>query len=185
MATKNNIPNEKHGILISKMKKGNYCTKDATKKVINYILRAEGSSKANKSDVLCQGAYGAIDFLGENFIIKQFNQVSSLNPHNRDKNRYIDHQIFAFSDVSEKILEANPDLWRKTCSDMTSILSDEQHQVAYALHKPDSDCKHLHLHFAVNTVDFHTGNKRQENWQQTAKHQEKLNAYLEDNLSVD
>lgn len=182
MNTKDNYNHRKHGILNPKMKSGRYCTKSATPNLIRYISRGKGSSKASQNDLLCFGAYGAIDFLGVNAITKQFNQVSSLNTRNASKNRYIDHEIFSFSEATEKVLLHNPQIWRKTCSDMASILSDGQHQVAYALHMPDGESQHLHVHFAVNTVNFTTGLKRQENRHRTGEHQKKLNSYLEDNL---
>ena len=171
-----------HGILICKMEEGKYRTKTAIPNLIRYVLRSEGSSKAGKSDVLCSGAYGAIDFLGERLIIKQFNQVSSLNTRNAEIKRYIDHQIFEFSEITEQILQQNPQMQKEICSDMTSILSDDQYQIVYALHTPDEDSKHLHVHFAVNTVSFTTALKRQEYWHNTDVHLEKMDAYLEKKL---
>ena len=182
MVARKNSSVGKNGILISLMGHDNYCTKNSTKRVVKYILRSDKSSKAGKNDVLYHGTYGAIDFLGENFIVKQFDEISTLNTYNGKVKRYIDHQIFSFSEESEKIIEANPNIWKDLCSDMTLILSDEQYQTVYALHAPDEDCDHLHIHFGINTVNFCTGKKRQENWQRNKKHLEQLDTYLENIL---
>lgn len=40
-------------------------------------------------------------------------------------------------------------------------------QVLYGVHSPSEEDAHLHIHFAINTVSFETGNKRRENISQT------------------
>mgnify|MGYP001084445227 CR=1 FL=1 len=52
---------------------------------------------------------------------------------------------------------------------------DDGFQVYYGVHRPDGTEKHLHMHFAVNTVNFKTGKKRHENKTATKKRQERLN----------
>lgn len=135
-----------------------------------------------KSDVLCSGAYGAIDFLGEESIIQQFEQISKLNTRKNKRNRYIDHQILSLPAYAESALKNHPELIDKTCFNLAVILSDEEYQVAYALHEPDEENKHYHMHFAVNTVNFRTGLKRQESYQKNAEHEKKMLAYMKRNL---
>lgn len=60
-------------------------------------------------------------------------------------------------------------------------------QVYYGVHKPDKTERHIHVHFAVNTVNFRTGKKRHENKLETKKRQDRLNkmilAEINDNIS--
>lgn len=168
--------------LFSKMGKNKYNTKDAPENVIKYILRSEGSSKERADDVLCSGAYGAIDFLGEETTIQQFEKTSKLNTRKNKKNRYIDHQVLSLPPYAESALKNHPELIHKTCSNLAVILSDEEYQVVYALHEPDENNKHYHMHFAVNTVNFRTGLKRQESYQKNAEHEKKMLAYMKRNL---
>ncbi len=171
----------RNGILISCMGKGKYQNLDSAESVIKYILRSPGSSKAGKNDVIYHSAYGATD-LDVNMTIHQFEQISAFNTRKTKKKRYIDHQIFSFNHNSEKRIKRHPELIPEMCSNMAEILSDENYQVVYALHEPDTETNYYHIHFAVNTVSFADALKRQENYINTKKHQQELDDYLEDFL---
>lgn len=53
-------------------------------------------------------------------------------------------------------------------------------QVVYGIHKPSGKDTHLHIHFALNTVNFDTGNKRRENRRQTKKREERFREITND-----
>ena len=57
---------------------------------------------------------------------------------------------------------------------MAQDFYDDGFQVYYGVHRPDETEKHLHVHFAVNTVNFKAGKKRHENKTATKKRQERL-----------
>ena len=47
-------------------------------------------------------------------------------------------------------------------------------QIVYGIHKPSEKDAHLHIHFALNTVNFDNGNKRRENRRQTKEREERF-----------
>jgi len=183
-----NAKNEKTGILLNLAKKGHYMNEDAAKKLIKYIARGEGSSKEGERDVLCTGAYGAVDFLGEDFTIRQFEDIQHCYTRAGKKFRYADHEIFNFSTDASRILVENPQILPDLAREMAEILSDGQYQVFYGIHKAEKEnpgnnifedgkehpTQNLHIHFAVNTVNFHTIKKRQETMAATTKHEKQL-----------
>lgn len=185
------------GILINRAKKGHYTNEDAPRKLIKYIARAAGSSKAGREDVLCTGAYGAIDFLGEELTIRQFEDIQHCYHRAGKISRYADHEIFSFSPNASRILKENPEILPKLANEMAAALSDGQYQVFYGIHTgagadistaspintkkcQDSD---LHIHFAVNTVNFQTLKKPQETMTATREHEKRLQKIVEMKLT--
>lgn len=197
MSNLKNKRNYETGILINHARKGHYTNENALSKLVKYIARAEGSSKAGKEDVLCTGAYGAVNFLGEELAIQQFEDIQHCYHRAGKISRYADHEIFSFSPNAERILKKNPEILPKLADEMAAVLSDGQYQVFYGIHTgagTDKDtsalsetekCQdgHLHIHFAVNTVNFQTLNKRQETKAATREHEKQLQELVEKNLS--
>jgi len=56
-------------------------------------------------------------------------------------------------------------------------------QVYYGVHKPDKTETHIHVHFAVNTVNFRTGKKRHENMGDTKRRQDRLGQIILEELN--
>ena len=184
----------KMGILTNHAGKGHYTNEDALRKLIRYIARSEGSSKAGKEDVLCTGAYGAVDFLGEAFAIRQFEDIQHCYRRAGKISRYADHEIFSFSPNAGRKLKENPEILPALADKMAAVLSDGQYQVFYGIHtetgtdtssSPDTQkCQpqNLHIHFAVNTVNFQTLNKRQETITATRDHERQLQELVRKNI---
>lgn len=185
------------GILTNHAGKGHYTNKDAIRKLVKYIARAEGSSKAGKGDVLCTGSYGAVDFLGEEFTVRKFEDIQHCYHKAGKVSRYADHEIFSFPPNASRILKENPKILSKLADEMAAVLSDGQYQVFYGIHTgtgADKDnstlsdtekCQdsNLHIHFAVNTVNFQTLNKRQETMTATRAHEKQLQKIVEMKLT--
>lgn len=185
------------GILTNHAGKGHYTNKDAIRKLVKYIARAEGSSKAGKGDVLCTGSYGAVDFLGEEFTVRKFEDIQHCYTRAGKVARYADHEIFTFSPNASRILKKNPGILPELADEMAAVLSDGQYQVFYGIHTGEeadngtpisSDTEkcqdsNLHIHFAVNTVNFRTLNKRQETMTATRAHEKQLQKIVEMKLT--
>lgn len=144
---------------------------DAVDNVIKYISRENGDPR---EDLICQGTLGAVDFKGTDTIIQQFKCVQELHTRKGKFGRYIDHEIYSFSNAEIQAFEENnipPDV---VARNMAMDIFQEGFQVHYGVHKPDAKNKHTHIHFAVNTVNFDTGNKRHENKKSTNERKQRL-----------
>lgn len=162
-------------LLINKSGNGHYTAQASIEYVIRYIARENGSTE---DDLICHGAFGATDMTDINTTIRQFECTQLLHNRHGDFGRYIDHEVYSFSQKEEKsICENNihlEDLARK----MAYEFYRDGFQVYYGVHK--SDNKNLHIHFATNTVNFRTGKKRHENITETKKRQDRLKQIIAD-----
>lgn len=154
------------GLLINKAGEGRYLNQDAPGKVIHYITRTR-KDETRAEDVIAWGARGASEYKGADGLIEEFKAVQKLHTRRGNFGRYIDHEIYSFSDLEQQeMIQYGVDIDR-----LARILANEFYcegtQVVYAVHRPDKEDDHLHVHYAVNTVNFYTGNKRRENKNQT------------------
>lgn len=161
------------GLLINKAGKGRYLNQDAPEKVIHYITRTR-KDETRARDVIAWGARGASEYKGSDGMIEEFKAVQKLHTRRGNFGRYIDHEIYSFSDLEQReILQYGVDIDR-----LARILAYEFYcegtQVIYAVHRPDEWDDHMHVHCAVNTVNFHTGNKRRENKTQTKEKEKRM-----------
>jgi hypothetical protein len=176
---KNKSPQKE--LLINNSGMNKYSKPKAVNKLLRYIARENDHS--NKDDLICKGALGATDFTDIETTIKQFECVQLLHTRRGDFGRYIDHEIYSFSDDEEALIEKNhvsiEELARKIAFDFYR----DGYQVYYGVHKKDETDSHLHIHFAINTVNFKTGNKRHENKTETRKRQQRLAQIVTDAIS--
>lgn len=171
MTKTTNIP-QTGGLLINYAGKGNYHNQTAVEYVIKYIARENGKPK---SDLICCGAMGATVFTDTDTTIQQFKCVQLLHKRKGNFGRYIDHEIYSFSEEEEnKISQGNISL-ENIAKKMAQDFYADGFQVYYGVHKPDKTETHIHVHFAVNTVNFRTGKKRHENMGDTKRRQDRLN----------
>ena len=153
------------GELLNKSGKGRYTNYDAPEKLIRYVTRTNGK---NNADLIAWGGLGVTEFLGIEKIIDQFYSVQII--HNRKGNfgRYVDHDVYSFSIEEENFINANKldvdKIARKMAYD---FYERDKCQVVYGIHRSSKTDKHMHIHFAINTVNYITGKKRRENTRQT------------------
>ena len=152
-------------IVFNNAGKGNYTNESDIENVIRYVVR---QNKTPKEDLVGWGGLGVTEFYGVETVVRQFKSVQKMHTRSGNFGRYIDHETFSLSPEDEQTLcKANADvdaLARKMAYDFY----DRDHcQVIYAIHRPKNPEKHLHFHFAINTVNFVNGNKRRENISQT------------------
>ena len=159
------------GLLINYAGKNNYHNQTAVEYVIKYIARENGKSK---DDLICCGAMGATYFTNIDMTVREFQCVQLLYNRRGSFGRYIDHEIYSFSEEEEsKISQGNISL-ENIAKKMAQDFYADGFQVYYGVHKPDKTETHIHVHFAVNTVNFRTGKKRHENMGDTQRRQDRL-----------
>ncbi len=170
---------DSHEILINKAGHSRYDKPDSVENLIRYISRKNGKSQ---NDLLCCGAFGATDFTDINTTIKQFKCVQMLHTRKGNFGRYIDHEIYSFSTDEEKAIIENNISVEKLAEKMALDFYKEGFQVYYGVHNKDHGNNSLHVHFAINTVNFQTGNKRREYKSATKDREQRLRRIVDEAL---
>lgn len=167
-------------ILVNKAGKGRYTNQDAIDKLIKYLTRTNGQSD---SDLVSWGVLGAPEFYGVDTIIDEFQLTQTYHKRKGNFGRYIDHEIFTFLPETEKVIyENNLDI-DKIARDMAYDFLDNDHcQVVYSVHCNPKDDIPLHIHFAINTVNFIDAHKRRESKADNRKRTQRFQKIVEDNI---
>ena len=171
-----------YGTLFNNAGEGNYRNPISINNVIEYITRTNGDSD---EDLITWGAVGAPEFLGVDAIIDEFHLTQKCYKRNGTFGRYVDHEWFSVSPETEKIIcENNLDIDR-IARDMACEIYEHDHcQVVYGVHQSLAKGKHLHVHFAINTVNFKDGNKRRESMAETRERSLRFNKIVEKHLEM-
>ena len=159
------------GILLNKAGKSRYANLDVTEKLIHYIAREKQDAP---DDLLLCGVMGATTFPDLDTTIHQFECAHLLHDRRGVFGRYIDHEIYSFSPSGEAAFRQKKEVLPELAKKMATDFYQEGFQVYYGVHRGDKDNPHLHIHFAVNTVNFRTGKKRHEGKKETASRQQRL-----------
>lgn len=168
------------GIYLNKDNRGAYCNPDAPEKLIRYVTRASGE---RKQELVSWGGAGVLEYSVES-VIDQF--YFSQKAHTRRGNfgRYINHALFCFSPKGEYAIAKNNMDVDQIARQMARDIFEQDHcQVVYGIHNPDKTEPHLHIHFAINAVNYCTGNKRRENMTQTYNRNIRFNKIISDIIS--
>ena len=162
----------------NKSGKGRYKNHDAPEKLIRYVTRTNGE---DDSDLIAWGGLGVAEFLGIQKIINQFYYVQKIHTRKGKFGRYADQDVYSFSTEEENFINENKldvdEIARKMAYD---IYNNDNCQVVYGIHRPSEKDKHMHIHFAINTVNYTNGNKRRENKRQTAERSNRFQQIVED-----
>lgn len=170
---------DSHEILINKAGCSRYDKPDSIENLIRYISRENGKPK---NDLVCCGTLGATDFTDIDTTISQFQCVQMLHTRKGNFGRYIDHEIYSFSADEEKAIIQHNISVEKLAEKMALDFYSDGFQVYYGVHKKDHGTNGLHIHFAVNTVNFHTGNKRREYISDTNKREQRLRRLVDEEI---
>ena len=128
---------------------GYFKNKNATENLIRYVTRTRpGESRLN--ELMLYGVLGAADYAPIEVVINQFITVQYLYP--REVCRHMYHFVYCPEDIELKFLYQNPSLAARIALDQASFFYNLGHQIVYAIH--DDPEKRLHIHYAVNAVNF-------------------------------
>lgn len=166
-------------LLISKSGHENYQNPDCVEKLLRYITRENGQSK---EDLVCSGALGATDFTDITSTIQQFEFIQDYYKHHESFGRYMDHEIFTFTPEDEHILNNLPDFTATLARKLASDFYADGYQVYYGIHKKNCNEPKMHIHFAINTVNFRTYKKRHSYHSATKEREKRLNQIMNDSL---
>lgn len=133
------------------IRSGYFTNADAVKFLISYITRSRPDE--NRADeLLFWGALGA-DECNVAQTIAQFEYVQNNIRTSTCRKMY--HFVYAPDDDELRLLCHNISLIHKITIAQAQVFYNWGHQVAYAVHMNEA-CR-LHIHYAVNAVNFMTG----------------------------
>ncbi|MDE6943930.1 MAG: relaxase/mobilization nuclease domain-containing protein [Lachnospiraceae bacterium] len=168
------------GTLFNKDGCRKYFNSDAPEKLIRYITRTNGK---DTQDLIAWGGAGVLEYSVES-VIDQFYFAQEAHTRRGNFGRYMSHELFSFTDEGEyDILKSGTDINLIARQMARDIFEQDHCQVIYGIHAPDRDESHLHIHFAINTVNYCTGHKRHENMSQTHNRSERFNKIISDIIS--
>ena len=163
--------------LINCAGKGHYTNLDAPEKLLRYANRTNGQSNY---DLITWGGLGILEFLDMITNIDLFEHVQRKRSRKGNFGRYMDHEIYSFSDESEaSIKKYNVDVDKLARKMAYDFYNTDNCQVIYAVHKPSEKDTHMHIHFVINTVNFVNCNKRRENMRQTKEREARFREMTE------
>lgn len=169
------------GILINRAGKNCYTNPEATERLVKYVTRENGRSA---EDLIVWGGIGVAEYQGVDMVIRQMADVQKLHKRRGDFGRYMDHEIYSFSSAEERaVRERNMDIDRIARKMAYDFYENDNCQVVYGVHFQDKEEKHLHIHFAINTVNYKTGKKRRENKRQTKERECRFQKIVQDEIT--
>lgn len=154
------------GILINRARKGRYCCEEDIKNVILYAVR-QREFETRADELVSWGAFGLPEWESVEGIIDTFRFPQRCYQRKGAFGRYLDHEVYDFSPFEEETIEHYGVDIDTIGRAMAKNVYKDGYQVLYAVHRK-SDQESSHVHLIINTVNFKTGNKRQENKKATA-----------------
>lgn len=161
----------------------NYKNIQAVENVLQYILRIRPNEK-RRQDLLTYGGKGIPLFLSPDDIINQFLYVQNLYLINSRKGIRIYHEVLSFTDSEYERLGYDINLIYQIAMRCSEEYFNRGHQVVFAIHYESE--KHLHIHFAINSINYITGKKLhtniQENRTRECLFQNIINSFIADRI---
>ena len=159
-------------ILVNNAHSGDYNMPSDIDGVIRYIVR---QNKNPKDDLICWGGLGVTEFDDIETIIRQFKITQKMHTRKGNFGRHIDHEEYSFNhDTEQELYDSHVDIDALARGMAHDFYDLDCCQVLYAVHRPSEANKHLHIHFAINTVNFRNGNKRRETIRQNKERSERF-----------
>ena len=142
--------------LLTMMEYGRYQNKDAVENVLRYIMRVRKyEDRAN--ELLAYGGAGVPLYATPELMIQKFLYVQKLFHIDSRKGRRMHHEVLNLRDEEyEKLGSSIQNLYQYALN-CCMVYYEQGHQVVFAIHWEPQ--KRLHIHFAVNTINFITGKK--------------------------
>lgn len=143
------------GILLT-MRYGNYTNNNAVSNVIQYVTRT--GKRADRADELHgYGGCGIGIYDNPDDIIRQFLCVQNCYGIKNRGGRRMFHEIFCLNDEEFRRIGCSVNILNQIAMECAKIYFNLGYQVVYAIHHEVE--KKWHIHFAVNSISFLTGEK--------------------------
>ena len=130
----------------------NYTNKYAVEALIRYVTRTR-DYEDRYYELIYWNAFGVDTSRGIEVVINQFKKVQKVCRSSTPM-RKMYHFVYRFDDYERILVEADIGYAIQIASAIGRYFYDTGFQVVYAVHKCE---KGIHLHFAVNSVNYRTG----------------------------
>lgn len=160
------------GRLINKAGCGKYSNQSAVYNVVRYITRSR-ENEQNAGDLLFWGGLGISECEGVEYIVDEFQTVQDAYQR-KNIGRRVQHHVYSFSEGEKADIQGRNLDMDAIARKMARDFFREGYQVVYAVHQGNSSEKHMHAHFAVNTVNFRTGKKFHESKAETKAREQRF-----------
>lgn len=132
-------------------KTGYFTNDDAPERLIRYVTRTR-ENESRDSELICWGVHGAA-YADIATTIAQFMIVQQKCRDHTQRKMY--HLSYSPDQYEKQLFNGDYRLVESIAKLQSSILFSIGYQVVYAVHKDDE--KDIHIHFAVNSVNFYSG----------------------------
>ncbi len=143
------------------MRQGKYINDDAVEKVIRYITRTR-VNEDRAYELIAWGGMGIGTYQTPELAIEQFCRLQKIHRIETRGSRMF-HEVLRLADEEFSWLEYDYDRVYQVAVNCAQYYYAMGHQVVFAIHQAKKDYqggnKGLHIHFAINTINFITGNK--------------------------
>lgn len=141
-----------------------YSDPESVENLIRYVIRDQ-RKKTVADDLIAYGAFGAPEWMGTEGMIRMFRFVQDQYHRKGGMGRYMDHEIYQFSDWEIERITERGDTVKNMARKLAENIYREGHQVVYGVHEKESsnEERHIHVHFAINAVNHKNWRKRHEN----------------------
>lgn len=143
------------------IRKGNYTNSDAVENVIRYITRTRANEE-RADELIAWGGMGIGTYQTPELAIEQFRILQRVHRIETRGSRMF-HEVLRLTDGEFGFLEHDYGRVYQVAVSCAQYYYMMGHQVVFAIHQATKDDqggnKGLHIHFAVNSINFLTGNK--------------------------
>lgn len=135
-------------------RRGYFTNPFAIEELLHYVTRTR-IDEARQRDLICYGVFGAASYANIDVIIQQFQYVQHVFQNARGRKMY--HFVYSFSPDEEEVIGKDYMLAYQIGQALAYYFWDQGFQILFAVH--DEEEKRLHIHLAMNSVNFLTGKK--------------------------
>lgn len=162
------------------IRKGNYTNSDAVENVIRYITRTR-ANEDRAYELIAWGGMGIGTYQTPELAIEQFRILQRVHRIETRGSRMF-HEVLRLTDGEFGWLEHDYGRVYQVALNCAQHYYAMGHQVVFAIHQAKKDCQGgnqgLHIHFAVNTINFMTGNKWHSNIRENITRDRLFNGYI-------
>lgn len=171
--------------MLMMMRQGNYTNLDAIENVIRYITRTR-KNETRGDELITWGGMGVGSYASPELVIEQFHFVQMAYGINKN-GRMLYHETFNITDEEFDKLDNDYNRVKQIALECAKIYYSNGYQVAFAVHDArkkeeiniEKINKGVHIHFAVNAVNFTTGRKWHTSMKENFNRERSFNGILE------
>lgn len=154
----------------------NYSNHDAVENLLRYILRIR-KTETRQNDLIMYGGKGVSLNLPPENIIKQFLYVQNLFQIDSRGGKRMYHEVLNLNDEEAKLFGEDMNKLYQFAMICCDLYYMNGYQVVFAVHFETE--KRLHIHFAVNAVNYINGQKWHTSFEDRGQREVYFNLLLE------